>query len=88
MRRRASVFHALVSCLLVASAPRARADGPTPRLIEIDYVPTARAQVAVWLERSDGTFVRTLRLTEAVALRGIGNRPGSIGRPVLAIGAA
>jgi hypothetical protein len=77
MRRRAAVVCALVSCLLVASTPRARADGPTPRLIEIDYVPTARAQVAVWLERSDGTFVRTLRLTEAVALRGIGNRPGA-----------
>ena len=48
-----------------------------PRLIEVEYVPTGRAQVAVWLERSDGTFVATLRLTEAVALRGIGNRPGA-----------
>jgi hypothetical protein len=77
MLRRASLLSVVLPCVLLASAPRARADGPTPRLIELDYVPTARAQVAVWLERSDGTFVRTLRLTEAVALRGIGNRPGA-----------
>jgi len=78
---RRSTLLALVAAVGVfAAAPRARADGPDdemPRLIELQYVPTGRAQVAVWLERSDRTFVGTLRLTEAVAFRGIGNRPGA-----------
>ncbi len=80
MLRRAPLLCALATFALLVPASRARAGGPgdaTPRLLEIDYVPTSRAQVAIWLERSDGTFVRTLRLTEAVALRGIGNRPGA-----------
>jgi hypothetical protein len=33
-------------------------------------------QIAVWLEKADGTFVDTLMVTNAVAVRGIGNRPG------------
>lgn len=46
-------------------------------VIELRYTPTARAQIAIWLEHDDGTFVETLRLTEATAYRGIGNRPGA-----------
>lgn len=48
------------------------------RRIEIRYTPTGRAQVAVWIESADGSLVRTLRLTDAVAYRGIGNRPGAL----------
>jgi hypothetical protein len=33
-------------------------------------------QIAVWLEKADGTFVDTLMVTNATAVRGIGNRPG------------
>jgi hypothetical protein len=33
-------------------------------------------QIAVWLEKADGSFVDTLMVTNAVAVRGIGNRPG------------
>jgi hypothetical protein len=33
-------------------------------------------QIAVWLERGDGSFVDTLLVTNATAVRGIGNRPG------------
>jgi hypothetical protein len=33
-------------------------------------------QVAVWLEKADGSFVDTLMVTNATAVRGIGNRPG------------
>ena len=33
-------------------------------------------QIAVWLEKGDGTFVDTLMVTNATAVRGIGNRPG------------
>lgn len=44
------------------------------------FKPSTRAQVAVWID--DGTdapaVFRTIALTEAVALRGIGNRPGAM----------
>jgi hypothetical protein len=48
------------------------------RVIEIEYTPTRRAQIAVWLASPDGTYLRTLSLTQSVALYGIGNRPGAL----------
>ncbi len=48
------------------------------RIIDIEYTPTRRAQIAVWLAREDGTYIRTLSLTQAVSLYGIGNRPGAM----------
>src|SRR5213595_2416903 len=33
-------------------------------------------QIAVWLEKADGSFVDTLMVTNATAVRGIGNRQG------------
>jgi hypothetical protein len=47
------------------------------RVLTFRFRPTARAQLVLWVERADGTFMGTLRLTEAVARRGIGNRPGA-----------
>jgi len=41
-------------------------------------MPTARAQLALWIESADGTIMQTLRLTEATAVHGIGNRPGAL----------
>src|SRR6185312_14707748 len=46
-------------------------------VLEFRYTPVARAQVALWIEDAEGTFVTTVALTEAVAYRGIGNRPGA-----------
>jgi hypothetical protein len=46
-------------------------------LLELEFLPTGRAQLAIWIERADGTFESTVRLTEGVAYRGIGNRPGA-----------
>lgn len=48
------------------------------RVLQVTYTPTKRAQVAIWIERADGTFLATVHLTEAVGLRGIGNRPGAL----------
>jgi len=53
------------------------APAPGSRAVELHFTPTARAQIAIWIEKADGTFVGTLRLTQAVALHGIGNRPGA-----------
>lgn len=47
------------------------------RTIEFKFTPTARTQVALWIEKPDGTFLKTVRLTQAVSYRGIGNRPGA-----------
>lgn len=46
-------------------------------VLELTFTPAPRAQIAVWLEHADGRFIRTLALTESVAFRGIGNRPGA-----------
>jgi hypothetical protein len=46
--------------------------------LELTFTPTDRAQIAVWVERDDGTFMGTLALTYAVAKAGIGNRPGAL----------
>lgn len=67
-------LRALVFALLLIATP-AFAQG---RLLSIRYTPTKRAQVAIWIEAADGTFLQTILLTEAVALRGIGNRPGAM----------
>jgi hypothetical protein len=47
-------------------------------VLELGFTPTKRAQIAVWIEREDGTFLDTIALTQAVAYRGIGNRPGAL----------
>ena len=45
--------------------------------LEFRFTPTARAQVAIWVEKADGTFMDTVGLTQSVSLYGIGNRPGA-----------
>ncbi len=45
--------------------------------IEFRFTPTQRTQIALWIERADGTFLKTVRLSQAVSYRGIGNRPGA-----------
>lgn len=48
------------------------------RLLELSFTPTRRAQIAIWIEDADGTFIETVALTSSVALRGVGNRPGAL----------
>jgi hypothetical protein len=78
--RRAIVAVAWLSAL-ASGAPlggeaAAQADGA--RRVEVHFTPTARAQIALWIESADGSRFRTIRLTESVAYRGIGNRPGAL----------
>jgi len=76
MRR---VLTTLSCCALVlASTASAESPGERPdRVLRLEFAATARAQIAIWIERADGTFVDTLRLTQSVSYRGIGNRPGA-----------
>jgi len=64
-----------VGCVAAACAVHAQSV-PAARL-ELRFEPVERAQLALWVERADGEFLATVRLTEAVSLRGIGNRPGA-----------
>jgi len=68
-------FAALVTLISLGFSDTAEAQR---RVVELTYTPTARAQIAIWVETGDGTFLRTFRLTDAVARRGIGNRPGAM----------
>ena len=48
------------------------------RLLEFRFTPSKRAQIAIWIEDTDGRFMETVALTSSVALRGVGNRPGAL----------
>ena len=63
-----------VACALL-SAPSALAAQDT--VLELQFTPSARAQVAIWIEDASGRYLTAVALTEAVAFRGIGNRPGA-----------
>lgn len=65
---------AVLAPAFLGLTPRASAQ----RVIDIEYTPTRRAQIAVWIASEDGTYLRTLALTQSVALYGIGNRPGAL----------
>ncbi len=51
--------------------------GSRAAVLELRFTPTDFAQVAIWLERANGEFLTTVLLTDAVARRGVGNRPGA-----------
>ena len=72
MLRGASI---LVATVLVMAAGEARAAGE--RAVVFHFSPTKHAQIAIWIEKPDGTFLATVGLTQAVSVRGIGNRPGA-----------
>jgi hypothetical protein len=73
----AALFALVISPLHAQADPEDNPEEPN-RLVEFRFTPTERAQLALWVEKADGTFMRTVRLTEAVGLRGIGNRPGAL----------
>jgi hypothetical protein len=68
-----AVFVGLGLSILVSPAARAADE----RAIVLNFTPTERAQIAIWIEAADGTFLSTVGLTQAVSVRGIGNRPGA-----------
>src|SRR5687768_13392138 len=68
----------LAATVFLVSGMSAAAEGEATSCgIELRFTPAPRAQMAIWIERADGTFMGTVRLTQAVGLYGIGNRPGA-----------
>jgi hypothetical protein len=47
------------------------------RVLAFKFTPAPRVQIAIWIEAASGQYLATAALTEAVALHGIGNRPGA-----------
>ncbi len=70
-----AIVCACVAALLRAGA--AHADDQPHAIVELHFTPTGYAQVALWIEDAAGNFLTTVGLTDAVAQRGIGNRPGA-----------
>jgi hypothetical protein len=70
----------LVQCLTLAlSAIVCTPASAQPQAsLELNFTPTDRTQLAIWVERDDGKFMGTFALTYGVAVAGIGNRPGAL----------
>ena len=75
--RPAGAAQLLISLLVALAATLCPGLARAQRVIDLELVPTERAQIAVWIADSDGVYLATLALTEAVARRGVGNRPGA-----------
>lgn len=44
--------------------------------VGVDFTPTDALQIVAWVEKSDGTFVDTIYITQKTGRFGLGNRPG------------
>ncbi|TPV92447.1 MAG: hypothetical protein B7733_25790 [Myxococcales bacterium FL481] len=59
-----------------ASTTREDPEALGDTVVEFHFYPVPSTQIAIWLEREDGTFVRDVFVTQATGKLGIGNRPG------------
>jgi hypothetical protein len=73
-----SVTRAVAAIGVVLGVSTAPGSASAQRVLEVEYTPTRRAQIAVWVTSADGTYLETLALTESVARYGLGNRPGAL----------
>lgn len=64
----------LASAAVLAPRPAAAADGDV--LVEFHFMPVPGAQIAIWLEDTEGHHVQDVLVTQATGTLGIGNRPG------------
>ncbi|HNK46365.1 MAG TPA: fibronectin type III domain-containing protein [Pseudomonadota bacterium] len=72
--------------LLIAQSPSVHAE-PTCRGVEVRFTPQGmppkngreelRPQIAVWIEKNDGSFLTDLFVTRSIGMLGLGNRPGN-----------
>ena len=72
-----------LATLLLAAAALAPAVAPARaeaaeqcRVVNVDLQPTAKLQMVAWVEDSQGHYIDTIFITDAVGRRGIANRPG------------
>ncbi|MCA9610225.1 MAG: hypothetical protein KC619_31730, partial [Myxococcales bacterium] len=68
---------ARIAFLLVTLAFASTASAQSRR-VDLRFTPTARSQLAIWIESADESRFATIRLTQSVSVYGIGNRPGAL----------
>jgi hypothetical protein len=56
-------------------APGAQADSQC-HVVTASFVPSDQLQIVGWIEKTDGTYVDTIYITQKVGHYGLGNRPG------------
>ncbi|MEM6296040.1 MAG: CFI-box-CTERM domain-containing protein [Myxococcota bacterium] len=66
----------LAAAALVALTPSSASAADDDVLVEFHFQPVPNAQIAIWLEDTDGNFVQDVFVTQATGTLGIGNRPG------------
>lgn len=66
-----------LTSVTAAPAGAAADENVASRTVELRFTPAPHLQLAMWIERPDGTFLATVGLTQSVSYRGIGNRPGA-----------
>src|SRR5215471_1381534 len=77
MSRGRSLFLAVFVGVALSTVVTPAARAADERAIVMNFTPTERAQIAIWIESADGKFLSTVGLTQAVSVRGLGNRPGA-----------
>jgi len=66
-----------VAPLAVLWAPAtAQAANEEEALLEFNFEPVPDLQIAIWLEDTEGNYIKTVYVTQATGKLGIGNRPG------------
>lgn len=69
-----------LAAALLAAAALAPADTAAAaeqcRVVNVNLQPTAKLQLVAWIEDTQGNYIDTIFITDAVGRRGIGNRPG------------
>ena len=78
MLLRPPILAALLLGAIAVSNNDAHAEGGVCRAVDVDFVPSDKLQIAIWLEDAAGNYVDTLFLTQSVARYGMGNRPGEL----------
>ncbi len=86
MLARRTVAAVVVSSTLGTAVPVAVAHPGECHVIDVSFQPSSRTdlspgfnrppQVVVWLERTNGEYLRTVYITNETGVRGLGNRPG------------
>jgi hypothetical protein len=76
MRSRRAVVGWCTGILGLALTPSLASAADGDVLLEFHFQPVPGAQIAIWLEDTEGNFVQDVFVTQATGTLGIGNRPG------------
>ena len=73
---RKSLWAAVILSVAAGFGARANAEPGVCHFVDIDFTPTADLQIVAWIVDTQGNYVDTAYITQAVGTYGLGNRPG------------